>query len=248
MGGSRTGIRTGPGPTDTVSRVKSSDAARHPTENPFNWLAHQQLDHAMATAAREHAQGRLIDIGCGLKPYAPLFAPYVTEHVGVDHPASPHALTSVDVVATAYEIPLDSASFDVALLSEVLEHLEEPGRALKECARLLRPGGKLILTTPFVWVLHEEPRDYFRYSPHGIRWLLQESGFEGVDVRPLSGQWGTIALLGGYALRRSPARRLGRVLDHLVHGAHLAAMRLDAWRPEPWMSWNHLVVAVRAAD
>jgi SAM-dependent methyltransferase len=230
---------------DTVQRVKPADGSPHPNENAVTWLAHQHLDRAIATAARQHARGRLVDIGCGLKPYAEMFAPYVTEHVGVDHPDSPHALTSVDVLATAYEVPLDSATFDVALLSEVLEHLEEPLVALKECSRLLGPGGKVIVTSPFAWVLHEEPRDYYRYSPHGLRWLLQEAGFVDIDIRPLSGQWGTIALLAGYALRRSPARRLGRALDAIVHCSHLAAERLDARRPEPWLSWNHLAVATK---
>ncbi len=69
------------------------------------------------------------------------------------------------MLATAYEIPLEDGSFDTVLMTEVLEHLEEPARGLAEAGRLLRPGGKLILTTPFMWPLHEEPRDFFRYSP-----------------------------------------------------------------------------------
>lgn len=232
----------------TVGRMRRAATLPHPNENAYNWLAHQHLDRALATAARTHARGRLVDIGCGLKPYAKLFAPYVTEHVGVDHPDSPHALTAVDILATAYDIPVESASFDTALLSEVLEHLEEPLPALHECFRLLRPGGKLILTAPFVWVLHEEPRDYLRYSPHGLRWLLEQASFVDVDIRPLSGQWGTLALLSGYALRRSPARRLGRLLDAFVHRSHLVAECLDRRRPEPWLSWNHLAVAVKPPD
>jgi SAM-dependent methyltransferase len=232
----------------TVPCVKRVPGPQHPNENAFNWLAHQHLDRALAAAAREHAHGRLVDIGCGLKPYAETFAPYVTEHVGVDHPDSPHALTSVDILATAYDVPVDSAAFDTALLSEVLEHLEEPLAALRECSRLLAPGGKVIVTAPFVWVLHEEPRDYYRYSPHSLRWLLQQAGFVDIQVRPLSGQWGTIALLSGYALRRSPAWRLGRVLDVVVHRSHMIAEWLDQRRPEPWLSWNHLVVATKPSD
>jgi 2-polyprenyl-3-methyl-5-hydroxy-6-metoxy-1,4-benzoquinol methylase len=153
----------------------------HPTENSFNRLAHEQLDGVLQAAASEHARGRLVDIGCGLKPYARMFAPFVEEHVGVDHPESPHALTSVDVLATAYDIPLEAETFDTVLMTEVLEHLETPDAALAEAERLLRRGGKIILTTPFIWVLHEEPRDFFRYTPHGLRYLL-----ENASTRPSS--------------------------------------------------------------
>ncbi len=215
----------------------------HATENPFNRLAHRQINNALVLAARSHARGRLLDVGCGTKPYAPLFAPYVDEHVGVDHPDSPHALTAVDVLATAYEIPLESASFDTALLTEVLEHLERPEHALREVLRLLRPGGAVIVTTPFLWPLHEEPRDFFRYSEYGLRHVLEAAGFERVEVTPLSGQWTTLALFSGYALRRSPARRLGSLLDGFALVQQRVAARLDERWFEPWFSWNHLAVA-----
>ena len=81
----------------------------HPTETPANALAHRQLNNALAIAAREHARGRLLDVGCGEKPYAPLFRDLVDEHVGVDHPESIHPLSAVDVLATAYDIPLEDA-------------------------------------------------------------------------------------------------------------------------------------------
>jgi SAM-dependent methyltransferase len=215
----------------------------HPGEHAFNALAHRQVHNALAIAAEAHAHGRLVDIGCGLKPYAGLFAPYVSEHIGVDHPESPHALTSVDVLATAYEIPLEDGTFNTALMSEVLEHLEEPREALAEAHRLLRSDGKMILTTPFMWPLHEEPRDFFRYTPHGLRYLFESAGFKDVQIQPMAGQWSTLALLHGYALRGSPLRRLGGLLAAYVRVAHWSAVKLDRWRYQPWMSWNHLVVA-----
>jgi len=217
----------------------------HPSGNAFNRLAKRQLGDALAAAAARHARGRLIDIGCGEKPYAAALAPHVDEHLGVDHAGSPHALTSVDVLAGAYEIPLADASFDTALMAEVLEHLEDPGRALAEANRLLRPGGTLILTVPFMWALHEEPRDFFRYSPHGLRHLLAAAGFAGIDVRPLSGQWSTLALLGGYALRTTRLGRFDRGLARVAGAAQRLAARRDAARPKPWMSWNHIAIAQR---
>lgn len=215
----------------------------HATENPFNRLPHRQINNALALAAAEHARGRLLDVGCGTKPYAPLFAQYVDEHVGVDHPDSPHALTAVDVLATAYDIPLENASFDTALLTEVLEHLERPEDALREVGRLLRPEGAVILTTPFLWPVHEEPRDFFRYSPFGLRHLLEAAGFRDIEVTPLSGQFTTLAVFSGYVLRRSPAHRLGRGLEAFAALQQRVAARLDERRFEPWFSWGHLAVA-----
>src|SRR4051812_31263469 len=156
--------------------------ASHPTETPFNRLPHRQLTGALAAVASHHASGRLLDVGCGSKPYADLLAPYVTEHVGLDHADSPHDASRVDVVGTAYDIPLADESFDTVLLSEVLEHLERPAAALSEIRRVLRPGGKLILTTPFVWPLHEEPRDFYRYTRHGLAYLIRDSRFTEVSV------------------------------------------------------------------
>jgi ubiquinone/menaquinone biosynthesis C-methylase UbiE len=221
---------------------RSLDTAKHPTGNDFNWLAKRQVANALAMAAEKHARGRLIDIGCGEKPYQEMFAPYVEEHVGVDHADSPHAHAYVDVTATAYDIPLDDGSFDTALMSELLEHLETPGRALEEAHRLLKPGGWVILTSPFIWVVHEAPRDFYRYSPFGLRWLLEQAGFQNIDVTPIAGQWTTLSLLASYALRNSigdRARHAARAVQHI-------GMRLERRQFRPWMSWNHIAMAQRA--
>lgn len=230
-----------------VEARRDLTAFRHPDTHSWNRLAHRLLNNALAGAAPAHIRGRLLDVGCGLKPYAPLLAPYVTEHVGVDHPDSPHALTSVDVLATAYDIPLESASFDTVLMSEVLEHLERPGDALAESHRLLKPGGKLILTTPFIWTLHEEPRDFYRFSPYGLRYEAEQAGFSEMTVIPLAGQWVMLALMLGYALGRSPARRLGRGMRFVHTALQGAAIRLDYRWFEPWLAHGHLLVAQRPA-
>lgn len=217
---------------------------KHPTGHGYNWLAKRQLGNALALAARRHASGRLVDIGCGTKPYRQLFAPYVAEHIGIDHAELPLAADFVDVVADAYSIPLADGIADTVLMSEVLEHLEDPARALREGFRLLRPGGWLIATTPFMWVVHEEPRDFYRYSPYGLRWQLAEAGYSSIEVTPIAGQWSTIALMTSYGLRRAKPRwrpitaPAARLVQHL-------GWRLDTRNFQPWMSWNHLALAQR---
>lgn len=190
-------------------------------------------------ASERYAAGQLLDVGCGEKPYAQVFAPHVTEHVGVDHEDSPNRLGNVDIFASAYDIPVEPDSFQTVLMSELLEHLEEPGRAIAEAARVLEPGGHLILTTPLFWVLHEEPRDFYRYTPHGLRWLIEQSGLEVVEITPIAGQWSTLALMTSYALQRSLNWRLASVARVVQH----VGMWLDTRDFRAWMAYNHLAVA-----
>jgi len=80
----------------------------------------------LRNAVRKYARGRLIDIGCGEKPYAEMAKPYVTEHIGIDHEGTLHDKTNIDRFGTAYEIPAEDGEFDSAICTAVLEHLEEP--------------------------------------------------------------------------------------------------------------------------
>ncbi len=148
----------------------------------------------------------------------------------------------VDVVASAYDVPLPDASADTVLLLEVLEHLERLADGVAEGARLLAPGGHLIATTPFFWPVHDE-RDFFRYAPGGLRFLVEEAGLEVVEIAPLAGVWSTISLQLGYALERYRRSALAPVVDAVSAGAQWAAARWERVDFQPKFSWNHLVVA-----
>ena len=219
-------------------------ATGHPNEAARNRVLYLQLTAALGHAASRYANGRLLDIGCGTRPWGATFAPHVSEHVGIDHEQTPHGLARVDVISDAYRVPLADGSAGTILMSEVLEHLERPGDALAECRRLLRPGGHLIATTPFSWPLHEEPRDYFRYSPHGLRHLAGEAGLEVVELQALSGVWTTLALHFSYALQRYRPRA-APVVDALAVTAQRLAFEWEKWDRQEALSWNHLLVARR---
>lgn len=136
---------------------------------------------------QKYISGRLIDIGCGEKPYALILRDLVTDHIGVDHLATSHDKTNIDIFGTAYSIPVTSNSFDSAICTAVLEHLEEPEQAIRECYRILKTDGYAIYSAPFIWHLHEEPRDFFRYSKYGLQYLFEKVGFKVIEVKPLSG-------------------------------------------------------------
>ena len=128
-----------------------------------NILINSIHDRQLKKFASEYFSGRLIDIGCGTKPYKDLLAPYITEHVGVDHHDTLHDESNIDRFGTAYDIPAEDDEFDCALCTAVLEHLEEPEQALRECHRVLKQGGVAIYSVPFIWHLHEEQRDFYRF-------------------------------------------------------------------------------------
>ena len=156
-----------------------------------NWLVCKIADVALTDATQKYAKGKLLDIGCGEKPYKKMVVPYVDEHIGLDHEDTLHNKSNVDLFGTAYNIPVDDEEFDTILCTAVLEHVEEPKEAIAEAYRVLKKGGYAIYTAPLFWHLHEEPRDFYRFTQYGLKYLFEKNGFETVELRPLSGFWVT---------------------------------------------------------
>jgi ubiquinone/menaquinone biosynthesis C-methylase UbiE len=209
-----------------------------------NILVNHIHDQALKQYAGSYVKGRLIDIGCGTKPYRKLLAPYVIEHIGVDQKETMHDKANIDLWGTAYSIPSEDAYFDSALCTAVLEHLEEPLNALKECYRVLKPSGYAIYSIPFIWHLHEEPRDFYRYSKYGIKYLFEKAGFQLVEIRPLSGFWvtfGQLFVYNIYRFNRGPLRWLHvvDVLGLLIQVFSYGLDKID--KSEKW-TWMYMVV------
>lgn len=193
----------------------------------------------------QYLQGKLIDIGCGTKPLEKYLVPYITEHIGVDHEATLHDKSKIDLFGTAYQIPADDNSFDSAICTAVLEHLEEPELALKECHRVLKSGGVAIYSVPFIWHLHEEPRDFYRFTKYGLKYLFEKVGFEIIEIKALSGFWVTFGQLFVYNLyrfNRSVIKwtHIIDVIGLLIQGVVYVLDKLD--KTEQW-TWMYIVIA-----
>ncbi|MBI1947850.1 MAG: methyltransferase domain-containing protein [Deltaproteobacteria bacterium] len=171
---------------------------------------------------------RVLDVGCGEQPLRASVEARGARYLGVDVSANPAHTTAA--LCRADALPFAAASFDVVLLTEVLEHVDEPATAIGECARVLRPGGSLIVTVPFMYPLHEEPHDFLRPTAHLLRRLCDEQGLEVVDLSPLGDTLGAAATLLDHAwsTTRGPAHwaRLGvRMLSFgLVTAARAAGI------------------------
>jgi SAM-dependent methyltransferase len=160
-------------------------------------LQYSLLLEQIAKAA-PRARGRLLDVGCGDKPYEPTFRPYVTEYVGIEHESVfPKTNASAgerrpDLYYDGNRLPFEDTSFDTVISIQVLEHTPRPQPLLHEMSRVLRPSGLLILSAPFSGRLHEEPFDYFRYTPHGLRAMCAEAGLEVTEVWDQGNIWSVI--------------------------------------------------------
>jgi ubiquinone/menaquinone biosynthesis C-methylase UbiE len=154
-----------------------------------------RIHELVAELARQCPAGaRVLDAGAGSAPYRELF-----EHCDYVTTDWEHSIyeegRSADIVASLDALPVEDGSFDAALATEVLEHVVDPGAALGELHRVLVPGGLVLVTVPFVWELHEEPYDYFRYTHHAMAALLEGAGFREIEALPLTGYFTTIAQL-----------------------------------------------------
>jgi len=123
-----------------------------------------------------------LDVGCGNRPYEQLFD--ASEYVGLEIDTPENRLTkTADVYYSGTVFPFEPNSFDSVVCNQVFEHIFEPEAFLREIGRVLKNQGRLLLTVPFVWDEHEQPRDFGRYSSFGLRALLSRNGFEVLELR-----------------------------------------------------------------
>jgi len=135
-----------------------------------------------------HARGRLLDLGCGPVPFYGIYGESVRSCTCIDWPQSGYGSRHVDAFADLNRpLPLRDDVFDTVLLTDVLEHIARPEPLMREIARVLAPGGVLLLATPFLYGLHEEPHDYHRYTEFALRRLCDEAGLEVVSLDPYGG-------------------------------------------------------------
>lgn len=215
----------------------------HPITDPA-YTVHRTAGRRIRAVAEQRLCGRMLEIGCGAKLKALLVSDLVTEHVGLDHVDTLHDKSKIDLFGTAYEIPADNASFDCILSTAVLEHLEEPGRALKEAYRVLKPGGYALYTAPLFWHLHEAPRDFFRFTRYGLEYLFEETGFQIEKMEALSGFGITFLTALSYFLHRFRRSLLIPLIDSLIAINNLVSPLLDkGFLRDENFTWMYLILA-----
>lgn len=154
-------------------------------KNNISWFSPDKLEKdslwSAVSSASKYAKGKLLDVGCGNKPYYNIFLNKVDSYIGLD-------LSGGDVVGSALNIPFSNSFFDTVLSTQVIEHIEKPQVMFQEINRVLKKNGHLILTAPLFWCLHEEPEDYFRFTKYSLSALLSKKNFKIIYIKE-RGNW-----------------------------------------------------------
>lgn len=174
-------------------------------------------------------KGKLLDVGCGKKPYRSLLT--VEKYTGIDVATSPHLSPDDDAIYDGKTIPFENSEFDSCICTEVLEHCAGPQGIVMEIARCLKPGGAFFATVPFVIEHHEVPYDFTRFTSFGFRALCENAGFEVIWLEDRGGLHPVVAKflydLAGSIVSRAP------FLDILLIPVWLFSRLLlatDGWR------------------
>jgi len=130
---------------------------------------------------------KMADMGCGEMPYLPIVKEHVDVLYAVDLPGNPKATHFVDLETNRTNI--NDEEVDLVWSVMVLEHVGDPQQYLKECRRILKPGGKIILCTHGHWKFHPDPIDYWRWTSQGLKVEMEKGGFA---VKQF---WGMMGLL-----------------------------------------------------
>jgi SAM-dependent methyltransferase len=219
-----------------------------------NFAVHRRpIFEVVLRAARDTpAGGRLLDIGAGDSPYRELFTHLDYRTNDWENSLFEEARV-VDFPGPAHEIPVDDGQFDAVLSTQMLEHVPNPQEVIDESFRILKPGGHLHMTVPFIWCLHEIPFDYLRYTPSILETMLTTAGFTQLDIRGFSDSFSTFAellrtvpqMIGTYpdgrdAERQQAAATLRSAADQFEKLGHLDAQwrfplgySVRAMKPDP---------------
>ncbi|PZX92467.1 class I SAM-dependent methyltransferase [Flavobacterium aquariorum] len=144
---------------------------------------------AAVTELRPKLHGNVLDLACGVMPYKEFLKnDLIEEYIGIDlEPTEYHNDVKPDYYWDGNKIPLDDASVNFVIATELLEHYFDTNHILKEIKRVLKPGGTFFFTVPSVWPLHEAPYDYHRFTPFALDEYFKKSKFSSWEIKPLGG-------------------------------------------------------------
>lgn len=210
-----------------------------------NWLVNRIHRRHVEEAIRAHSDGRILDIGCGVSPFATVLQTYSDTLTNLEFDRHRSVAVSPDIWGSGLTLPFRGKSFDTVVSFQVLEHVPRPAKMVEEIWRVLVPGGLLILTAPHIWGIHEEPNDYFRFTGYGLRQLAEDAGLKVVSVQPLAGYWVTTAARHCHYLQQFEKIGLALLMRPLYALIQLVGLLLDRIHRVESDAWNFMLIAER---
>lgn len=224
---------------------------RHSARNIDRWIVRSSI---LLQLRQRYSlfTGRLLDVGCGRMPYRAdiMTSTTVSEYVGLDLDSALVYDTAVKPDATwdGKVIPFPECSFDCAIATEVFEHAPDLQRLLVEIRRVVRPGGIVFFTTPFIWPYHETPHDMQRWTGYGLASQLQNAGFNEISAYSIGNWHSSFAQFLGLWVARAPMPRLLRAaIRHPVLWMQRFLMRFDADSPASENSMPRMIAGTARA-
>lgn len=194
----------------------------------------------------------ILDVGCGAKPYRDLFI--TSSYIGIDIKGGGHSDQdkTVDKFYNGSDIPFPSDSFDVVICTEVLEHVNEPQKLLCEISRVLKTGGQLFLTMPFVWNEHEIPSDFYRFTRFEHQQLFKQSGLFILKLEETTGVFGVCGqLISAFIFENLFSKnKILKLLTAIIFCCPIQVffIILDFIFRNSWITLNYSVIATKQSQ
>jgi SAM-dependent methyltransferase len=224
------------------------------SKNDHDYIVMKHLVDDLRRVIPLYARGDVLDIGCGNKPYEPLFNGTSESYVGCDVVQSSE--NKVDVICEAVNLRFEDAQFDTVFSTQVIEHVEDPFGMLAQANRVLKNDGIIIVSAPFCWELHEQPYDFFRYSRYGLEAMFRKHNFEIIELKANGGKWAALFqmnlnIIYSTFTKRTVLRRIIKVLFihfKLTTLINSFACWLDRKFYDELLTLNYVIVGKKLSD
>ncbi len=189
------------------------------TKNLDNFFIRDSIKNAVINNIT-YFKGDLLDAGCGKMPYKPFLLKnsQILSYTGLDIEQALVYDQNIkpDVFWDGITMPFEENSFHTILSTEVLEHCYDYNRYIEECLRVLKPGGVIFFTVPFLWPLHETPHDHYRFTPFTLKKAFEKNNKAKVIIYGLGGWNASLATMLGLWSSRHISKKKGRYLKPLL--------------------------------